>query len=62
MTDPDNARAIAALERKIMDAKREARDYKSRGLAVPEWLQIKITKLSNAAFSLRDIPGGKESS
>ena len=53
MTDSDNARTIAAIERKIVDAKRDVRDYEARGLPVPGWLQVRIKNLSGAAVALR---------
>ncbi len=53
MTVSDNARAIAAIERKIVDAKRDVKDYEARGLSVPGWLQVRIKNLSGAAVALR---------
>ncbi len=53
MTDSDNARAIAAIERKIVDAKRDVKDYEARGLPAPGWLHVRIKNLSGAAVAMR---------
>ena len=53
MSESDNEVAIATIERKIVDAKRDAKDYEARGLPVPGWLQVRIKNLSGAASALR---------
>ncbi len=55
MTTPEeNAIAVAAVERQLVDAKREAKDYETRGLAVPEHVARRITNLKGAATALRN--------
>lgn len=56
MSEDVNQVAVAAVEKKLVDAKREARDLETRGLPVPGYLTKKIENLKGAATALR---GGK---
>ena len=54
MTDRTvNQIAVDAVERKLVDAKREARDYEARGLPIPDHVTRKIANLKGAATALR---------
>lgn len=55
MTTPEeNAIAVDAVERQLVDAKREAKYYERRGLAVPDNVTLKIANLKGAATALRN--------
>lgn len=56
MNEDVNQVAVAAIEKKLVDAKREAKDWEGRGLPVPDYLTKKIENLKGAANALR---GGK---
>lgn len=45
--------ALEMVEKKIVDAKREVKDYERRGQPVPGWLLVRIKNLSGAAVALR---------
>lgn len=50
---PNVAAAIELVEQQIVGAKREAQDYRERGLAVPVHVTDKIKNLKGAAVALR---------
>ena len=56
MNDNVNNVAVAAIEKKLVDAKREAKDYERRRLPVPDYIVRRIENLKGAAAALR---GGK---
>ena len=55
MTDLRSSSKIALemVEQKIIDAKRDVKDYERRGLDPPGWLLTRIKNLSGAAVALR---------
>ena len=52
-----NEIAIEQIEKKLVDAKREAKGWQNRGLAVPAHVARKIKNLKNAANVLRGDDG-----
>lgn len=45
--------AVEQVEKKLVDAKREAKAYEERGLPVPDHVRRKIENLKGAAMALR---------